>query len=63
MDESIERMNASSEILNAQRTMDEDVLNYLSTLTPSEQKLLDDFVLISDHLMPPAGLNFAYGNG
>lgn len=62
MDESIERMIASGEISDARRTIDEDVLNYLSTLTPSEQKQLDDFVLISDHSMPPAGLKFAYGN-
>lgn len=57
MDESIERMNASGGIPDARRSMDEDVLNYLSTLTPSEQKQLDDFVMISDH-----SIGFAYGN-
>lgn len=61
MDESVERlMNTSSEY-----SLDEDVLNYLSTLTPHQQKILDDFVSISDHSMfpvPPAAPNFAYGN-
>lgn len=29
--------------------MDEDVINYLSTLTPNQQKMLDDFVSINNH--------------
>lgn len=35
--------------------MDEDVINYLSTLTPHQQRLLDDFVSINDHT--PINLN------
>ena len=67
MDESIERlMNTSSEFPDSYRTMDEDVLNYLSTLTPQQQKQLDDFVSFSDHAvvmpLPPAAPKFAYGN-
>lgn len=45
--------------------MDEDVLNYLSTLTPNQQKQLDDFVSFSDHVMVPVQLpssQLAYGN-
>jgi hypothetical protein len=65
-------MNITSEIPGDHRPrrniMDEDVLNYLSTLTHEQQKMLDDFVSISDHAvmmplpLPPAGLQFAYGN-
>jgi hypothetical protein len=63
-------MNTSSEFSDEFRagypTMDEDVLNYLSTLSPHQQKLLDEFVSFSDHagatLSPPAGQPFAYGN-
>lgn len=69
MDESIERlMNASDEFSNGYKPMDEDVLNYLSTLSPHQQKLLDDFVSFSDHAVampvpvPLAAPNFAYGN-
>lgn len=49
-------------------TMDEDVLNYLSTLTANQQKQLDDFVSINDHsiIMPMPSdmttIKFAYGN-
>lgn len=39
-----ESMNTSSEFSDDPRTMDEDVLNYLSTLTSQQQKMLDDFV-------------------
>lgn len=55
--------------------LDEDVLNYLSTLTPYQQRMLDDFVSINDHTalklhdqqqqqqqQPPAAIQFAYGN-
>lgn len=65
-------MNTSSEFSDDNRSsiMDEDVLNYLSTLSPHQQKMLDDFVSFSDHAvvmplplnLPPAGLKFAYGN-
>lgn len=60
-------MNSSSlsGFSNDHATMDEDVLNYLSTLTPNQQKQLDDFVSFSDHvIMPiqPACPQFAYGN-
>lgn len=61
MDESIELMKTSNDFPGT--TMDEDVLNYLSTLSPHQQRLLDDFVSFSDHAMlPPAGPQFAYGN-
>lgn len=54
--------------------MDEDVLYYLSTLTPNQQRLLEDFVSFNDHSgtvnQPPApaaaaatSISFAYGNG
>lgn len=67
MDKSIERsMNASSEFSDVYGTMDEDVVNYLSTLSSHQQKLLDDFVSFSDHAVvipePAATPNFAYGN-
>lgn len=41
-----ESMNTSSEFSDSNRfnTMDEDVLNYLSTLSSQQQKQLDDFV-------------------
>lgn len=59
-------MNASNEFSDAYTTMDEDVLNYLSTLSPQQQKLLDDFVSFSDHAivmpLPPTTPKFAYGN-
>lgn len=56
MDES---MNTSSEF----SVMDEDVLNYLSTLSPHQQKQLDDFVSFSNHaIVPPPPVKFAYGN-
>lgn len=46
-------MNTSSEFSDDFQggcpAMDEDVLNYLSTLTPHQQKLLDEFVSINDH--------------
>lgn len=67
MDESIERlMNKSSDFTDGCGAMDEDVLNYLSTLSPQQQKLLDDFVSFSDPAavmpLPQAAPNFAYGN-
>jgi len=34
---------------NSPSNMDEDVLNYLSTLTPNQQRMLDDFVSFNDH--------------
>jgi hypothetical protein len=52
--------------------MDEDVLYYLSTLTPHQQRMLEDFVSFNDHSrsavsQPPAvdsmnAISFAYGN-
>lgn len=50
--------------------MDEDVLYYLSTLTPNQQRMLEDFVSFNDHSgsvnQPPAAattsISFAYGN-
>lgn len=68
MDESIERsMNTSSDFSDGCRAMDEDVLNYLSTLSPEQQKQLDDFVSFSDPaaiIMPllQTAQHFAYGN-
>lgn len=55
-------------------SMDEDVLYYLSTLTPNQQRMLEDFVSFNDHTSmssvvnqppPPAAMpsiSFAYGN-
>lgn len=34
---------------NHPTNIDEDVLNYLSTLTPNQQRMLDDFVSFNDH--------------
>lgn len=52
-------MHTSSEA----SAIDEDVLNYLSSLSPHQQKQLDDFVSFSDHaILPPPPLKFAYGN-
>jgi hypothetical protein len=49
--------------------MDEDVLFYLSTLSPDQQRMLEDFVSINDHTaivqpqQPPSNVvKFAYGN-
>lgn len=52
--------------------MDEDVLYYLSTLTPHQQRMLEEFVSFNDHSrtavnQPPAvdstnAISFAYGN-
>ncbi|CRL05393.1 CLUMA_CG018471, isoform A [Clunio marinus] len=67
-------MNTSSELSDDKafcNTMDEDILNYLSTLTPQQQKYLDDFVSISEHkiVTPMPAIDsssclpkFAYGN-
>lgn len=65
MDESIERsLNEFSD--GGYRAMDDDVLNYLSTLSPQQQKLLDEFVSFSDPAaimpLPQAIPRFAYGN-
>lgn len=68
MDESMERSLSefSDDIGAGYETIDEDVLNYLSTLSPFQQKMLEDFVAIDDYAktmpLPPAGLKFAYGN-
>lgn len=49
-------------------TMDDDILHYLSTLTPNQQRMLEDFVSFNDHsgnaaaITPPVGITFAYGN-
>lgn len=37
--------------------MDEDVLNYLSTLTPNQQLMLEDFVSFNDHSSSLSNLN------
>lgn len=47
--------------------LDDDVLHYLSTLTPNQQRMLEDFVSFNDHsgsftTQPPAAITFAYGN-
>lgn len=49
-------------------SIDEDFVNYLSALSPQQQKQLDDFVSFSDHAIvspppPVANTGFAYGNG
>lgn len=63
MDESILSMNTSSDFSDEHRAgIDEDVLNYLSTLSPHQQRMLDDFVSISDYAVPPVAPKFAYGN-
>lgn len=53
---------------NGASSMDDDVLHYLSTLTPNQQRMLEDFVSFNDHTgsvaatKPPAAITFAYGN-
>lgn len=53
---------------NGVASMDDDVLHYLSTLTPNQQRMLEDFVSFNDHsgsvaaTKPPAAITFAYGN-
>jgi hypothetical protein len=54
--------------------LDDDVINYLSTLSPQQQRMLDDFVAINNHApslndyqqteqaQTPAVIRFAYGN-
>lgn len=56
---------------NSTYPIDEDVLYYLSTLTPHQQRMLEDFVSFNDHdhsravnqpLAANTAITFAYGN-
>jgi hypothetical protein len=76
MTSSMATSSAASDYNNYEH--DDDVLNYLSTLSPNQQKMLDDFVSINDHTplrvqcvyaneqsqqqQPHAVIQFAYGN-